>query len=77
MKMLKKMMSWALALVLVFSAVCGGISVAHAAEGDLSVKVEKNDTTVSVSILAKGAFSMGGMGAWLNYDKDAFAVEGV
>ena len=77
MKMLKKMMSWALALVLVFSAVCGGISVAHAADADLSVKVEKNDTTVSVSILAKGAFSMGGLGAWLNYDKDAFAVEGV
>lgn len=76
MQMLKKMMSWALALVLVLGAVCGGISVAHAVEGDLDVKVEKNDSSVTVSIVAKGNLTMGGLGGWLDFDRDAFTRVG-
>ena len=77
MKMLKKMMSWALALVLVLSAVCGGISVAHAAQADLDLKVEKtDDNKVKVSIVAKGDTTVAAIGGWLDFDKEAFTRTG-
>ena len=75
--MLRKMISWALTLVMVLSVVCGGISVAHAASADLNMTTEKNGNTVTVNVVAKGNFDMCGLAGWFEFDEEAFTLDDV
>jgi pilin isopeptide linkage protein len=73
---MKKLMACAVALVMVLTTVFAGMTTAYAADAAVELQTAKSGDNVTVSLVAKSDFNVGGLEGTFSYDANAFTSAG-